>query len=479
MAIPSSIVTAALAVMAAVPAAPHNLVIGKFGNWVILKPSTCSFSITHLPNYPITQSSPLTNSPTYQLTNFLQIPKYSAPDQPRPRPSVNLDEPESLLQKGEYAAAEERLLAIVKQDANNAQAWFDLGFAQSHLGKATEAVVAYKKAVALNPKWFEANLNLGLTLARAGDSSNAAAALRAATQLKPTTGGDHALSNAWFSLAQVVESSSPQEALAAYQKAAELNPQNAEAFLGAGKLMQAQGNTAGAEQAFLKAAENGQNEAVPRLIDLYLKQNRLTDAETWLRKYLAANPQNTAAQVQLARILVAEGKTQEATSLLEPLRGSSDPAIRRELASLYMEAKQYDAAATLLQDLVQKNPADAQLHWNLGSALLHQHKYAEAEPELLQAIKINPGLQDAYWELAYAAQQNKHYELAISALDARARHQPETAATYWIRAVSYDGLRAYKPAAENYKLFLAADGGKSPDDEFKARHRLKAIQPEK
>jgi hypothetical protein len=35
----------------------------------------------------------------------------------------------------------------------------------------------------------------------------------------------------------------------------------------------------------------------------------------------------------------------------------------------------------------------------------------------------------------------------------------------------------YKPAAENYKLFLAAAGGKYPDQEFQARHRLKAIQP--
>jgi hypothetical protein len=35
----------------------------------------------------------------------------------------------------------------------------------------------------------------------------------------------------------------------------------------------------------------------------------------------------------------------------------------------------------------------------------------------------------------------------------------------------------YKPAAENYKLFLAAAEGKFPDQEFQARHRLKAILP--
>jgi hypothetical protein len=36
----------------------------------------------------------------------------------------------------------------------------------------------------------------------------------------------------------------------------------------------------------------------------------------------------------------------------------------------------------------------------------------------------------------------------------------------------------YKPAAANYKLFLEVAGGKFPDQEFQARHRLKAILPD-
>jgi len=47
----------------------------------------------------------------------------------------------------------------------------------------------------------------------------------------------------------------------------------------------------------------------------------------------------------------------------------------------------------------------------------------------------------------------------------------------FLRATAYDSLRLYKPAATNYKLFLAAAAGKFPDQEFQARHRLKAIEP--
>jgi tetratricopeptide (TPR) repeat protein len=85
---------------------------------------------------------------------------------------------------------------------------------------------------------------------------------------------------------------------------------------------------------------------------------------------------------------------------------------------------------------------------------------------------------EAYFNLGYAAEQNKNYELTIRALDARAKLQPETPATYFLRATAYDNLRMYKPAAANYKLFLGVAGGKFPDQEFQARHRLKAILPD-
>src|ERR1044071_5959743 len=80
---------------------------------------------------------------------------------------------ESLLQKQQYAEAETQLLKLVQTDGRNAQMWFDLGFAQSHLGKTQDAVMAYQKAVELNPQWLEANLNLGLALAKAGNLSQA------------------------------------------------------------------------------------------------------------------------------------------------------------------------------------------------------------------------------------------------------------------------------------------------------------------
>jgi tetratricopeptide (TPR) repeat protein len=391
----------------------------------------------------------------------------------------DLKDAEALLQKQQFQQAAEKLLDLVRKQAENPQAWFDLGFALSHLSKSAEAIASYQKAAQLDPKWFEAQQNLGLALAKSGDLAGAASALKLAVNLKPIAGGQRALAGAWLSLAQVTEDSQPQESLAAYQKAAELDPTNTEAPIGIARMTERSGNLASAEQQYLKLAESGNSESVEYLIGLYLKQKRFADAETWLRKYMAANPQNAAAQLQLGKLLAAQGKTQEAIATLEPLyKASPGPKSGRELASLYLEAKQYPAAAALLRGLIEQNPNDAQLLLDYGSSLMHQLKYPEAQAVLLKVVQLNPGLADAYFDLGYAAQQNKNYELAIRALEARAKLQPETPATYFLRATAYDSLRMYKPAAENYKLFLAAAAGKFPDQEFQARHRLKAILPD-
>ncbi len=389
-----------------------------------------------------------------------------------------LKEAESLLQKQQYSQAEEKLQTLITTQSENPQAWFDLGFAQSHQGKTAEAIAAYKKAVALDPKWFEAQQNLGLALAKSGDLSAAAAALKIAVTLKPTIGGQPALAAAWLSLAQVTEESQPQDSFAAYQKAAELNPTNSEAQLGIARMADRSGNAAAAEQQYLKLAATGNNDSIEHLIGLYLKQKRFADAETWLHKYIAANPQSSAAQLQLGKLLAAEGKPQEAIAVLEPAyKASPDPKLARDLASLYLETKQYPAAADLFRPLIAQNPKDAQLHLDYGTALMHQLKYAEAQAILLKSVQLNPNLVEAYSDLAYAAEQNKNYELTIRVLDARVKLQPETPATYFLRATAYDNLRMYKPAAANYKLFLGVAGGKFPDQEFQARHRLKAILP--
>jgi tetratricopeptide (TPR) repeat protein len=83
---------------------------------------------------------------------------------------------------------------------------------------------------------------------------------------------------------------------------------------------------------------------------------------------------------------------------------------------------------------------------------------------------------EAYGDLALAANSNKDYPLTIKALDGRAKYLPENALTYFLRATAYDHLRDVKSASKYYHEFLNISGGKFPEQEWQAKHRLIAIE---
>jgi tetratricopeptide (TPR) repeat protein len=390
---------------------------------------------------------------------------------------------ESDIEKKDYAAAEPLLQKVVAADPKNYQAWFDLGFVYNAQGNLSESIATYRKSVAAKPDVFESNLNLGISLAKAGQAG-AEQYLRAATTLKPTADVDEGRARAWLSLADVLEASKPDEAIEAYQQAAALTPKDPEPHLAAGALLEKANRFADAEQEYKQvlAIDRGSSEALIGLANIYTRGNRFLDAQQVLEKIVALHPEDVQARLQLSRVLVLLGKNDEAAASAQAASklGPANPKVQRELADLYMSAKKYDQAEALYRSLLNgKAPDQADLHHVLGVALLKQRKFPEAEQECLAAVKLKPDMGEAYGDLSVAAVENKDYQLAIKAADARAKFLPEIPIGYFLRASSYDHLRLYKPAAENYHKFLEVANGQFPDQEWQARHRLIAIEPKK
>jgi tetratricopeptide (TPR) repeat protein len=133
-------------------------------------------------------------------------------------------------------------------------------------------------------------------------------------------------------------------------------------------------------------------------------------------------------------------------------------------------------ALPIYKQLVEQNPGDARLHDQYGIALMHQHQFAPAEEQLLAALKLNPNMGNAYGDLAVVASENQQYDLTLKALEVRTKLLGENPGSYFLRATALDHLRRFPEATQNYRQFLASSGGKYPDEEWKARHRLLAIQ---
>lgn len=402
--------------------------------------------------------------------------------------SPQVIEAEAALDKKDYSRAEELLSAATDSthpDARSYRAWFDFGRLYTETNRKQSAIQAYQRSVAIKPDLLESNLNLGLLLAASGGKAEAIKYLQAATTLKPlnTSTAKEEQFAAWYALGHLQQSDEPQQSLNAYQQAILLEPRDVDSHLGAAQILDRQNNFAEAEREYKQALEldSKSSDALTGLANLYISAKKLPQAEATLRAFAKLNPQNAAAHVQLGRILEAENRTDEALTEFETASkiSPSDPNALRAMAGLAASAKKYDQAENEYRALLNENPNQADLHYALGTVYMNQHKMPQAEQELLAALKLKPSLADAYGNLAVVAGENQHYLLVLKALDARAKFLPEDAGSYFLRATSYDHMRAYKDAALNYHLFLSADAGKLPDQEWQARHRLIAIEPKK
>ncbi len=393
-----------------------------------------------------------------------------------------LSEAESDLDKQDYANAEALLKEYLEAHSDNYVAWYDLGFAYHQLGRRDDSIAAYQKSVTAKPDVFESNLNLGLALAEAG-SVEAEQYLRAATTLKPASNVAQGHVRAWLALGRLLEASKPDEAIAAFQQAANLDPKNPEPHLDAGALFEKQQKAGEAEKEYQQALSIAPDfsDALVALSNLYMREKRFGDARTALKKLVALHPDDAGAHFQLGRMMAIAGKNEDAANEMEAglKLDPSDRKAQRDLADLDASSGKYDQAAQMYTALISANPNDGDLHAGLGRMLMKQKKFAEAEQELIKAAELKPGSGEIYGELAVAANENKNYPLAIKAADLRAKYLPENPMSYFLRATAYDHLRDAKDAAKYYHQFLDVAGGKYPDQEWQAKHRLIAIEPKK
>jgi tetratricopeptide (TPR) repeat protein len=396
--------------------------------------------------------------------------------------ATKLGEAETDIDKQDYASAEPLLKEYLEGHADSYSAWYDLGYAYHGMGRSEDSIAAYRKSVAAKPDLFESNLNLGLALAAAGQLE-AEGFLRAATKLKPASGSVQASKRAWMALGNLLATSQPDDAATAFQQAAMLDAKDPEPHLLAASLLEKHQRAAEAEkeyqQALAVAPESA--DALAALTNFYMGQKKFGEAASLLRKLVGMHPNDASVHMQLGRMLAIAGKNEEAAAeLAAGLKlDPADSNAERDLADLYADSGKYTEAQKLYRALLVSYPNDAALHYGAGRMLLKQKQYAQAEQELWRTVQLQPDLGKAYGDLAIAADQNQDYAMAIKAVDMRAKYLPEVPVGYFMRATAYDHLQDVKQAAKYYHLFLDVAGGKYPDQEWQARHRLIAIEPKK
>ncbi|MGH9120667.1 MAG: tetratricopeptide repeat protein [Acidimicrobiales bacterium] len=388
------------------------------------------------------------------------------------------------LDKQDYPTALKLLTTLAQKNPTDAHVLYDLASTQDALDQTTTAEQTYHRAIAADATFFDPHLALGLLLARTGKLPEARTELAAAVALK--TGNPPLKARAYRALARLDQSTSPADASAELLSAIQISAETPDDILLSGEIAESSNDLPAAEAAYrrLLAAYPKNAEASAALAHILIRQRKPADAETALTAALAQSPDDPTLNAQLAGLYETQNQPDKALPIAEKLHAAhpADTNLTRLLARLYASDNQFDQAEPLYAALIAVNPSDPTLVTGRADALIHLRNYAEAETILKRALaqpSAYPTQEDlglAASHLAFAASANNDPATTLQALGIRAPVQPQSPSSLFLAATAHDKLHQVKQASDLYKQFLSVAGGKFPDEEWEARHRLLTLE---
>jgi len=379
-----------------------------------------------------------------------------------------LDQARAAIDRNDFQAAVDPLKKFIAEKDDFAYAHFQLGYVYTALKQPKEARTEYEKAVSLDPKMSEAQLDLGILLMESDPASAIAPFTKAvdllATQSRPR-----------FLLGIAQERSGDfKSAAKSFESALVLDPKDLDTTLHLAQLYLSQKQPADAEKRFRAALELQSNLPAALLgLAQSLDAQKKPEATEAFQNYLKTQPDSPAAKENLARALIAKNQFDEAEALLGPPQPNVTPALDSLLlrADIQIGQKKWDAAAATLKQAAALAPNDAKMHGGLGRVYLQLRDFKNAELELKNAIRLD-NTNIAYWKdlsTTYYLAGNNAGTLAV--LDVIAKAEKPTAGTWFIRALCYDKLQQTQPALDAYQKFLELDQDKNPDQVWQAQQR--------
>jgi len=282
-------------------------------------------------------------------------------------------------------------------------AWSNLGCVFNAQGEIWLAIHHFEKAVALDPNFLDAYINLGNVLKEARIFDRAVAAYLRALNLSP----NHAIVHG--NLACVYyEQGLIDLAIDTYRRAIELQPNFPDAYCNLANALKEKGLVQESEECYNTALRLCPTHAdsLNNLANIKREQGFIEEATRLYLKALEVFPEFAAAHSNLASILQQQGKLNEALlHYKEAIR--IQPAFADAYSNMGNTLKEMHDVQGALQcytRAIQINPAFADAHSNLASV----HKDSGNIPEAIQsyrtALKLKPDFPDAYCNLTHCLQ---------------------------------------------------------------------------
>jgi len=394
-----------------------------------------------------------------------------------PANQAALAEAAQAIEAGRYDQAAVLLEKVVARDPADYRARFNLAFAYAELERGPEAIEQYLKVVELEPDLAVARLNLGILLVRQKKPAEAAPHLEAAAEKRP----EDARVRVYLGDA-LLETGQAQRAVGAYRRAVELDPKSGLAALGLGRALARAGDRKAARDHLLRAAslDAELRDGLLELADSMESNREPGEAIALYLEYLKGKPDAVAVRERAGFLLLDQKRYPEAIEQLEAaVKMGPTAANQAALAQGYTLAGEPAKALPWLRAAAASDPGRPELRLRLATTLLEQGSHAEAARELQAALAKKPEDREAWSLLAFALYRLENPAGALEALNrARAWTSPgaeEPPGNHYLRGILHDRSQQYAEALDSYQQFLAAAKGRYPDDEFKARQRVRIL----
>lgn len=376
------------------------------------------------------------------------------------------------LDEKRYPDAVQDFARAIAADPADYTLHFNLALAYSLQGKDADAVGEYQKTLDLKPDLYQADLNLGITLLRLKRPAEALPYLTSAVNQKPK----EYRPNSYLGAA-LLGTGEFAKAEQAYTAALEIDPKSADAELGIAHALAKQNRLEGAAPHFHKAAELNPNyrDDLLELASLYEGAKQPADAIAIYQQF----PDNPGAEERWGVLLIEAGQPADAIPHLETaVAKSPTEANRAALVTAYVKNNQSDKALPIVDEILARSPSDFELRMLHGRILRDQRKFPQAAQDFTEAIKLKGDAPEAWSELAGVQVMAEDYPGALAALDRLAAMHAEKPGHVYLRAIVLDKTRDLKPALGSYQRFLTLSTGQNPNEEFKARQRIKVLERE-
>jgi tetratricopeptide (TPR) repeat protein len=387
------------------------------------------------------------------------------------------------LDERRYDAAVESFTAAIEADPKDYASHFNLAFSLGMLHRDADAIVEYRKALDLKPDLYEAQLNLGIVLIREKQPADAAVLLDKAASKKPKE-----FRPVYYLGEALLAAGNLDASQKAFQTATELDPKSAFAELGLARALARQNKLDDAAPHFRKAADldPARRDTLLELASNYEAAGKPDEAVALYSQF----PDDPAAQEHAGQLLLQAARADEAIHHFQAAVAQSPTAANRAgLIQAYLKTHHPELALPLIDQQLAATPDEYDLVMLKGGILRDQRKLDLAAAQFLQATKLKPDDWRPWSELASVLVVADNYLPGLAALDHVRALNAEKPGHMFLRAIVLDKMqemqhsgKAHREAAqgalESYQRFLDASGGKDPNDEFKARQRIRIIKQE-